>query len=85
MMPMSMKRASTWVKVACTRFTCFTSPNPAFLRNVLLNLSWAQSLGTAGKKPRLVIASHKYLDEHRLRAMKIEYCQLPFAIYRFQK
>ena len=60
-------------------------PDQAFLRNVPLNLSWAQALGPAGDKPRLVIASHKYLDEHRLRAMQIEYCQLPFAIYRFQK
>lgn len=60
-------------------------PDPVFLRTFPLNLSWAQALGPAGAKPRLVIASHKYLDQHRLRAMKIEYCQLPFAIYRFQK
>ena len=59
-------------------------PDPQFLRNVPLNLSWAERLRPAVAKTRLVVASHKYLDEHRLRALKIEFCQLPFAIYRFQ-
>jgi len=58
-------------------------PDPQFLRSVPLNLSWAQGLGAPGPKPRLVIASHKYLDEHKLRELRIEFCQLPFAIYRF--
>jgi adenine-specific DNA-methyltransferase len=57
-------------------------PDPQFLRSVPLSLAWAQGLGAPGAKPRLVIASHKYLDEHKLRELRIEFCQLPFAIYR---
>ncbi len=58
-------------------------PNVDFLKNTPLNLSFAQALPKS-EKPRLVIASHKYLDDDRLREMRIEFCQLPFAIYRFR-
>lgn len=60
------------------------APDRDFLLKTPLNLSWAQSLGAPGEKTRLVIASHKYLDDHKLRELKMEYAQLPFAIYRFQ-
>ncbi|HEX8682640.1 MAG TPA: site-specific DNA-methyltransferase [Ardenticatenaceae bacterium] len=59
-------------------------PDVDFLKTTPLTLSWAESLGPAREKPRLVLASHKYLDEHKLRELKIEFSQLPFAIYRFQ-
>lgn len=58
-------------------------PDASFLKNTPLNLSFAESLGKPKGKTRLVIASHKFLDEDRLREMRIEFCQLPFAIYRF--
>jgi adenine-specific DNA-methyltransferase len=58
-------------------------PSVDFLKNTPLNLSFAQAL-LKSDKPRLVIASHKYLDDDRLREMRIEFCQLPFAIYRFR-
>ncbi len=59
-------------------------PSVDFLKNTPLNLSWAQSLPVANDKTRLVIGSHKYLDDDWLRQFKIEFCQLPFAIYRFR-
>jgi adenine-specific DNA-methyltransferase len=59
-------------------------PSIDFLKITPLTLSWAESLGQPGDKTRLVVASHKYLDEDRLREHKLEYCQLPFALYRFR-
>jgi adenine-specific DNA-methyltransferase len=59
-------------------------PSIEFLKTTPLTLSWAESLGQPRDKTRLVIASHKYLDEDRLREHKLEYCQLPFALYRFR-
>jgi adenine-specific DNA-methyltransferase len=66
-------------------------PDVAFLKNNPLNLDFAQSLpspqrrGAGGEvKTRLVIASHKYLDDDYLRDYRLEFCQLPFAIYRFR-
>ncbi len=59
-------------------------PDTQFLRNTPLTLSWAQSLGSPEERVRLVIASHKYLDDDRLRDLKMEFCQLPFQILRFR-
>lgn len=59
-------------------------PDIQFLRNTPLTLSWAQALDRPGEKTRLVIASHKYLDDDRLRELNIEFCQLPFEILRFR-
>ena len=59
-------------------------PDVAFLKNTPLNMPFAESLGAFKGKTRLVIASHKYLDDDRLRDIKIEFCQLPFAIYKFR-
>jgi adenine-specific DNA-methyltransferase len=58
-------------------------PDVEFLKKTPLNLTFAERL-PASDKVRLVIASHKYLDDDRLREMRIEFCQLPFAIYRFK-
>ena len=58
-------------------------PNVEFLKTTPLNLTFAERLPKS-EKARLVIASHKYLDDDRLREMHIEFCQLPFAIYRFK-
>jgi adenine-specific DNA-methyltransferase len=59
-------------------------PDVAFLKRTPLTLEWAQALGPAGAKPRLVIAPYKLLDDDLLRELRIEYCQLPFGIYRFR-
>jgi adenine-specific DNA-methyltransferase len=58
-------------------------PDVEFLKTTPLNLTFAEQLPRSAKT-RLVIASHKYLDDDRLRDMHIEFCQLPFAIYRFK-
>lgn len=59
-------------------------PDVAFLKNNPLNLAFADALGPYKSKTRLVIASHKYLDDDYLRDYRLEFCQLPFAIYRFR-
>ncbi len=59
-------------------------PDLAFLKNNPLTLAFADSLGPFKGKTRLVIASHKYLDDEYLRDYRLEFCQLPFAIYRFR-
>lgn len=58
-------------------------PDVEFLKTTPLNLTFAEQLPKSDKT-RLVIASHKYLDDDRLRDLRIEFCQLPFAIYRFK-
>ncbi len=61
-------------------------PNVEFLKTMPLNLDFAEALPSpeTTTKTRLVIGSHKYLDDDRLRVLKIEFCQLPFSIYRFR-
>jgi len=69
------------------RVWLYYQPDVGFLKNAPLNKTFAQeTLGEwrAGDKTRLVIGSHKYLDDEFLREHKIEFCQLPFAIYRFR-
>jgi adenine-specific DNA-methyltransferase len=59
-------------------------PSIEFLKNRPLNKDFAEALGPTGAQTRLIIASHKYLDDEYLRPRRIEFCQLPFAIYRFR-
>jgi adenine-specific DNA-methyltransferase len=59
-------------------------PDVAYLKATPLTLDWARSLPQPGLKPRLVIASYKLLDSEVMREFKIEFCQLPFGIYRFR-
>jgi len=69
------------------RVWLYYQPDVEFLKNAPLNKDFAQNvLGEwhAGAKTRLVIGSHKFLDDEYLRAQHIEFCQLPFAIYRFR-
>src|SRR5712692_9710192 len=57
-------------------------PDVEFLKNAPLNKTFAEErLGKwqAGYKTRLVIGSHKYLDDDYLHDHHIEFCQLPFA------
>lgn len=58
-------------------------PDLQFLKHTPLTLEWAEALGPAGARPRLVLAPYKLLDDETLRALKIEFCQLPFEIYRW--
>lgn len=62
-------------------------PSVDFLKSSPLNKSFAEQVlppVSGDSKVRLVIASHKYLDGDYLREHRIEFCQLPFAIYRFR-
>jgi adenine-specific DNA-methyltransferase len=59
-------------------------PDIEYLKRTPLNLDFAMNLPPASGKPRLVIASHKYLDEDRMAEYRIEFCQLPWGIYRYR-
>jgi len=59
-------------------------PDLDWLKATALTLSFAEGLPPYQSKTRLVIASHKYLDDDKLRALRMEFCQLPYAIYRFR-
>jgi len=63
----------------------FYKPDIEYLKNTALTLEKAETIskGKSNKK-KLVFAPTKYLDEHSLRDLKIEFCQLPFEIYRIK-
>ncbi len=62
----------------------FYKPDIEYLKNTALTLDRAKSLGKANEKKRLVFAPAKYVDTSTLLDMKIEFCQLPFEIYRLK-
>lgn len=57
-----------------------------YLRSTAFDLDKAESLGKPqpNSKKRLVFAPMKFLDAETLENYKIEYCQLPFEIYKFK-
>jgi adenine-specific DNA-methyltransferase len=59
-------------------------PDLEFLKHRPLDLEFVKGLGKPKGKTRLVIASHKYVDDFVLQDKRVEFCQLPFAIYRFR-
>jgi adenine-specific DNA-methyltransferase len=63
----------------------FYKPDLDYLRSTALTLKLAQSLGKYNGKKKLVFAPAKYVDTHSLLEFKIEYCQLPFEIYRIKE
>lgn len=63
----------------------FYKPDMQYLRTTALDLSLAKSLGEYKGKKRLIFAPMKYLDNEYLLQYRIEYCQLPFEIYRFKE
>jgi adenine-specific DNA-methyltransferase len=63
----------------------FYKPDIEYLRHTALTLKLAESLGKQNGKKRLVFAPAKYVDTHTLLNLKIEYCQLPFEIYRIKE
>lgn len=68
----------------------FYEPDIDYLKSTALTLELAKNLGTFKGKKRLVFAPSKYLDlndselieKHGLKG--IEYCQLPFEIYKLR-
>lgn len=62
-------------------------PDLNYLRSTALNLDKAEKIGLPEPncKKRLVFAPMKYLDTDTLERYRIEYCQLPFEIYKFKE
>ncbi len=69
-----------------TRYSVYLiyKPDIEYLKNTPLDLTFAMNLPVSNGKQRLIIASHKYLDEDRMAIYDIEFCQLPFGIYRYR-
>ncbi len=60
-------------------------PSLDYLKNTALTLDVARSLPKGSGKKRLVFAPTKYLDSIHLDEHRIEFCQLPFEIYKAAK
>jgi adenine-specific DNA-methyltransferase len=60
-------------------------PSLDYLKNTALTLDVARSLPKGSGKKRLVFAPTKYLDSIHLDEHRIEFCQLPFEIYKAVK
>jgi len=56
-----------------------------YLKNTALTLDIARALSKGSGKRRLVFAPTKYLDSIHLDEPRIEFCQLPFEIYKAAK
>ena len=57
-------------------------PGLDYLKNTALTLDVARGLPKGSGKKRLVFAPTKYLDSIHLEENRIEFCQLPFEIYK---
>lgn len=62
----------------------FYKPDIEYLRTTALTLDKAKNLGEYKDKKRLVFAPSKYLDHDYLLEYRIDYCQLPFEIYKLK-
>jgi len=62
----------------------FYKPDIEYLKTTSLTLDKAKGLGNYKEKRRLVFAPGKYLDHNYLIEYHIDYCQLPFEIYKLQ-
>ncbi|MGA9779572.1 MAG: site-specific DNA-methyltransferase [Limisphaerales bacterium] len=60
-------------------------PDLDYLKNTALTLDLARSLPKGSGKRRLVFAPTKYLDSIHLEENRIDFCQLPFEIYKAVK
>ncbi|HCN38124.1 MAG TPA: site-specific DNA-methyltransferase [Bacteroidetes bacterium] len=56
-----------------------------WLKKNALTLELCKSLPKFKNKQRLVFAPAKYVDDHTLLDFRIDFCQLPYEIYRIQK
>ena len=63
----------------------FYKPDIDYLKSTALTLDVAKSLGPYKGKKRLVFAPSKYLDTDYLLEYRIDYCQLPFEIYKLRE
>ncbi len=63
----------------------FYKANLDWLKKNALTLELCKSLPKFKNKQRLVFAPAKYVDDHTLLDYRIDFCQLPYEIYRIQK
>jgi len=63
----------------------FYKPDIEYLKSTALTLERAKKLGPYKGKKKLVFAPSKYLDTDYLLKYRIEYCQLPFEIYKLKE
>jgi len=63
----------------------FYQPDMDYLKKTALTLERAESLGKLKDKLRLVFAPTKYLDQEQLDALRIDFAQLPFEIYKLAR
>jgi len=63
----------------------FYKPDMEYLKSTALTLDRAKKLGPYKGKKRLVFAPSKYLDTDYLLEYRIDYCQLPFEIYKLKE
>ena len=62
----------------------FYKPDLDYLKSTALTLDKAKALGQQNGKKRLVFAPAKFVDSHTLTDLRIEFCQLPFEIYKLK-
>lgn len=60
-------------------------PDIEYLKSTALTLERAKALPEFKGKQRLVFAPMKYLDQHFLRDLRIDFCQLPYEVYKMKK
>ncbi|MDP1710139.1 MAG: site-specific DNA-methyltransferase [bacterium] len=60
-------------------------PDIEWLKRNALTLEGCKGLPKFKTKQRLVFAPAKYVDDHTLLDHRIDFCQLPYEIYRIQK
>jgi adenine-specific DNA-methyltransferase len=63
----------------------FYEPDLDYLKTTALTLDLARGLPKGSGKRRLVFAPTKYLDSIHLEENRIDFCQLPFEIYKAAK
>jgi adenine-specific DNA-methyltransferase len=63
----------------------FYEPDLEYLKKTALTLDMARGLPKGSGKRRLVFAPTKYLDSIHLEEHRIDFCQLPFEIYKALK
>ncbi|MCL0097777.1 site-specific DNA-methyltransferase [Dehalococcoidia bacterium] len=63
----------------------FYKPDIEYLKATALTLERAKGLGPYNDKRRLVFAPSKYLDTDYLLKYRVDYCQLPFEIYKLKE
>ena len=81
--PREMDR-SRWLigSTASTDVFLVYEPDAERLKVLALDLAFAKALPPANGRKRVVFAPTKYLDECFLNRYEVEFCQLPFEIYR---